>query len=620
MIIPEPGRSLTRLRAGNRTVLPFARARRRLAPDEEGAQRRQQGAGRDRVDMAARALDHEAREDEFLQTALNDPEGDPSTLGERALGGFDARAQELFGGMADPAERATAFRKLGPARRRLEQRALALQRDVEDSAIADAIFRPAQTILTSPDRDAVRTGVLLDRLADVIETSSLPRERKDQVAAAIAARAMAEGREELLSRRFARFKKPARMLLEDGGPEADRADQSAADPAGTNVPPDGAERGTSMIAVPVLGRAPSGLGRLAPLVLAPLAPAVGTALLAAGLLSISSTPAGIPEIRRRVALDDGGAVDLFLGDTSGSLTMTGPAGEAVRLDIARGDGNRVIINGGSVSAADGTNRPMSRRELLAAFDALSGQADAIGLDIEMGGDEDEDGRARGIGDNNPPEPIDEPGDDDNGEDPDPERHPNIVAAGGVIAAVASNKHALNQDFLPDDIQRASEDLAEDILGPEPDSFDQPTLEHELSARVQDLRDKIGEIQGDRDIFNPTQDVIDAAQNLGGGTFEKFIRKTFGGNRGFSTSGDGTRAQLDGELPDGTWYEAKGAGAWQQMLQDKGALLNFRKQIGRQQKLARLNGKRHVLVTNGVIPRSICLWLKERKVVIIELIP
>ena len=401
MIIPKPGQSLLRPGAGNRTVLPFARAKgggvkQTRALDERGFQPPQRRAARNRVDMVAQVLDLEAREEEFLQRALEDPDGDPSTLGGRVLGGFDTRAQALFGDLADPAERATAFRKLGPARRRLEQRALVLQQDAEDSAVANAIFGPAQTILTSPDRDTARTGALLDRLADVIETSALPRDRKDQVSTAITARAMAEGREKLLGQKFARFKEPARQLLEDGETEVGSAGQSAQ----ADVPPDDAGGGASTIAVPVPRPSATGLGRLAPLVLAPLAPAVGTALLAAGLLSFSSTPAGIPEIRRRVALDGGGAVDLFLGDTSGSLTMTGPAGDVVRLDISRGERNRIAIDGGSVTAAGGANRRMSRDELRTAFDTLSGQARAIGLDIEIGGDDEQEGAGSGQSVNN----------------------------------------------------------------------------------------------------------------------------------------------------------------------------------------------------------------------------
>ena len=205
---------------GRGTVLQFARSR-----DGKGSgagKRQPAGArpGRPRdISLDARALELETREDEFLQQALDDPAPETAAFSVRALRNFDFAAEEAFGGIADPALRASAFRKAVPARARLQTAALDLEREIADGDLAVQILTPAERILGTPDASGARVGPMLDRVADLIEESDLAPERKQQLAVAITARAIARGLDDRLGPRFARHRAMAQKLFQTAPPD-----------------------------------------------------------------------------------------------------------------------------------------------------------------------------------------------------------------------------------------------------------------------------------------------------------------------------------------------------------------------------------------------------------------
>lgn len=232
MIIHKHGSAFPRFGGSNKTVLPFARTaiagagRQSLPAARTSAPANPRRDARDRVLRQAALVDLAARGNGLLDDREADQDQDPFTLKDDTERAFDAMAAERFGSIKDQAERASALRMLAPVRARLSARAEAMQENAEDMFFARTVFEPAETVLAAAGKNPVGAGDLMDRVHDLVEQTPLSRDRKDEVAAAVTARAMGLGLESQLSPRFARHKDPARRLLADIA----RADREAAQP------------------------------------------------------------------------------------------------------------------------------------------------------------------------------------------------------------------------------------------------------------------------------------------------------------------------------------------------------------------------------------------------------
>lgn len=341
------------------------------------------------------------------------------------------------------------------------------------------------------------------------------------------------------------------------------------------------------------------------------------------MVLLTTGPTGGETEELQKTLDDGRDVRFRFNrdERAGDLTITGPSGDEFRFTLLQTAGNGLVFTDGAISANGGQERTLNRRELAAVIDAAAPAFAEAGVRIEIGGDDAGQGgddRDLSRDDNNPPERVEDTENNGGDQSPEPERHFNIVAAGGVAATMLMNRENFNKDYLVEDTAEVSQEIAEQMLGTSPESFDVEALKQALDAHVPDARARLEEIQAARDVFNPSSQEIAGAEGLGGFQFENFIRKTYGGKRGFRARHRGVSRQIDGELPDGTWYEAKGGKFWEELLNDPRILTKFHNQLRNQKLIAKGSRRNHVLITNGNIPRSIRLWLKQNGIKFIEL--
>lgn len=256
MIINKPGIGPARPDPNRRTILTSAltppndtAAPAQRKPNPEPGVRKRHDA-RDRMELEAAITKLAADGNGLLDDMEGDDDQDPFDLADRFGRSFDERAGATFAPIADPARKASAFRKLQPVRARLMAAARIMQEEAADRSIANTVFTSAEAVFARAQKDPEETAELLERVAGVIDVSDLTPERKEQVAAAVAARAVTSGLEDMLGPRIKKHVNAGRLLLtslETGG--ADRDDASTAnanhgDPlnlgdavAQNNVPP-----------------------------------------------------------------------------------------------------------------------------------------------------------------------------------------------------------------------------------------------------------------------------------------------------------------------------------------------------------------------------------------------
>ena len=113
-----------------------------------------------------------------------------------------------------------------------------MQTELEENHAANAVFRPAQAVITAAQQNPAGKQPLFDRLLDLVDQTPLSGARRNEVAAAVTARALSLGLENQLGPRFAGHKEPARRLLDDIA----RTDREAQQPnvvlASTGAPTD----------------------------------------------------------------------------------------------------------------------------------------------------------------------------------------------------------------------------------------------------------------------------------------------------------------------------------------------------------------------------------------------
>jgi len=237
MIINKPGIGLARPNPNRRTILTSAltppndtTAPAQRKPDPEPGVRKRHDA-RDRVELEAAITTLAADGNSLLDDMEDDDGQDPFDLADRFGRSFDERAGATFAPITDPARKASAFRKLQPVRTRLMAVARIMQDEAADRSLANTVFKSAEAVLARAQIDPEETADMLERVAGVIDATDLTPERKDQVAAAIAARAVTSGLEDMLGPRIKKHVPAGRQFL--AGLQAERAENTGA-PIGQN--------------------------------------------------------------------------------------------------------------------------------------------------------------------------------------------------------------------------------------------------------------------------------------------------------------------------------------------------------------------------------------------------
>ena len=248
MIINKSGIGSARPDPNRRTILTSAltppndtAAPAQRKPNPEPGVRKRHDA-RDRMELEAAITKLAADGNGLLDDMEGDDDQDPFDLADRFGRSFDERAGATFAPIADPARKASAFRKLQPVRARLMAAARIMQEEAADRSIANTVFTSAEAVFARAQKDPEETAELLERVAGVIDVSDLTPERKDQVAAAVAARAVTSGLEDMLEPRIKKHAAAGRQLLaslQEASPTGNDANNNNAGPTRAPEPDDG---------------------------------------------------------------------------------------------------------------------------------------------------------------------------------------------------------------------------------------------------------------------------------------------------------------------------------------------------------------------------------------------
>ena len=163
----------------------------------------------------------------------------------------------------------------------------------------------------------------------------------------------------------------------------------------------------------------------------------------------------------------------------------------------------LVFTDGAVFGDAGQERKLTHRELAAVIDAVAPRFAEAGVRIDIGGGENGDAGQGGDGrdltrdDYVPSESVG--GSENDVGSRGPERDPNIIAAGGVIAAFLMNNANFSKHYHHEDIVRVSEGLAEQTLGTSPDGFDAAAFKQGLDQHLLDAQACLEEIQAGRDV-------------------------------------------------------------------------------------------------------------------------
>lgn len=421
--------------------------------DPDTQKRRELGEG---LARDAAVVELMAAGDRLLDDMEVDPAQDPSTFRRDAERAFAAQSDERLAPFRGVRNRVALERAMTPVLADFSATADMMQRELEDVATAQVVFMAAQSAIEAAQANPDGKGPLFDRVHDLTRKAPLSAERQDEVAAAVTARAMTLGLDDLLGERFDAHRPRARQITADN----QRVEREAGEPsvilAAAEAPTD--RRGLSskqMNGQPLVqttqaasdtlpvtipdtrsgDRRSQDLIRIGRLLLAG-SPA---GLLAAALLSATSTPAGPQTQELRETLDDRRDVRFRFNpmERTGTLTVTSPDGDAVRFILQQTEGAGLVFTDGIILLNDLPGRTLTRDELTSVIDAVVSEFAKAGVRIDIGGDGDETDTGSGQGTENEadasspevdragsqgtasPDPDDENNEDESSEDDDP---------------------------------------------------------------------------------------------------------------------------------------------------------------------------------------------------------